>query len=227
MAVVVGMGAAPVIGGYVAEEFNWRAVFWLLVPCSVVALLMAVAFIREGGRDKTVKLDWVGLLALSVAIACLQLVLDRGERFGWFESTEIILYTAGLSLGLYVFVVQTLTREHTFFNRDLLRDRNYLIGLLLVCVYGMLNFTPITLLPTLLQNLKGYPDSLIGLLLAMRGTGQVIGFFMAGKMGRVDPAYQYDRGFCHGRAEWLGPGVCRAQCFTAARRLGGVVARGG
>ena len=27
MAVVVGMGAAPVIGGYVAEQFNWRAVF--------------------------------------------------------------------------------------------------------------------------------------------------------------------------------------------------------
>lgn len=195
MAVVVGMGAAPVIGGYVAEEFNWRAVFWLLVPCSVVALAMSVAFIREGGRDKTIKLDWIGFLAISVAIACLQLVLDRGERFGWFESTEIILYAAALTLGLYIFVVQTLTREHTFFNRDLLGDRNYLIGLLLVCVYGMLNFTPITLLPTLLQNLKGYPDSLIGLLLAMRGTGQVIGFFIAGRMGRVDPRISMVLGF--------------------------------
>ena len=34
MAVVAGMGLAPVLGGYVAEEYNWRAVFLLLVPAS-------------------------------------------------------------------------------------------------------------------------------------------------------------------------------------------------
>ena len=61
------------------------------------------------------------------------------------------------------------------------------IGLLLVFVYGMLNFTPIVLFPSLLQNLKGYPDSIIGLLLAMRGAGLVLGFFIAGRMGRLDP----------------------------------------
>ena len=195
MAVVVGMGVAPVIGGYVSEEFNWRAIFLLLVPCSVVALAMTVVFIRDGGRDETIKLDWLGFVTVSIVIACLQLVLDRGERFGWFESTEIILYAAGVGFGLYIFLVHTLTRDHTFFNRHLIRDRNYMIGLLLVCVYGMLNFTPITLLPTLLQNLKGYPDSLIGLLLAMRGLGQVIGFFIAGKMGRVDPRISMTIGF--------------------------------
>lgn len=195
MAVVVGMGAAPVIGGYVAEQYSWRAIFLLLVPCSVVALLMSIAFIRDGGRNQSAKLDWVGFLAISVTIACLQLVLDRGERFGWFDSTEIVLYAVGVILGFYVFVVHTLTRERTFFNRDLLRDRNYTIGLLLVCVYGMLNFTPITVLPTLLQNLKGYPDSLIGLLLAMRGTGQILGFFLAARMGRLDPRVSMVVGF--------------------------------
>ena len=66
-------------------------------------------------------------------------------------------------------------------------DRNFSVGLLLVFAYGMLNFTPIVLLPPLLQNLKGYPDSLIGLLLAMRGMGLVVGFFIAGRMARLDP----------------------------------------
>jgi DHA2 family multidrug resistance protein len=66
-------------------------------------------------------------------------------------------------------------------------DRNFSVGLLLVFVYGMLNFTPIVLFPSLLQNLKGYPDSTIGLLLAMRGAGLVLGFFIAGRMGRLDP----------------------------------------
>jgi DHA2 family multidrug resistance protein len=51
----------------------------------------------------------------------------------------------------------------------------------------MLNFTPLTLLPPLLQSLKGYPDSLIGYVLGSRGVGMVLGFFLAGQMGRLDP----------------------------------------
>ena len=195
MAVVAGMGLAPVLGGYVAEQYDWRAIFLLLVPCSVVALLLTLAFIRQAGKREGSRLDWTGFVSLSIGIACLQLILDRGERFGWFESGEIILYFAAMSLGFYVFVVHTLTGRDTFFNRELLRDRNYMVGLALVCFYGMLNFTPITLLPALLQNLKGYPDSLIGLLLAMRGTGMIAGFYIAGHMGRIDPRVGMTLGF--------------------------------
>ena len=43
----------------------------------------------------------------------------------------------------------------------------------------MLNFTPITLLPSLLQNIQGYPDSVIGLVLSARGFGTLVGFVQA------------------------------------------------
>ena len=33
--------------------------------------------------QKDIRLDWTGFLALSIALACLQLVLDRGERLRW------------------------------------------------------------------------------------------------------------------------------------------------
>ena len=72
-----------------------------------------------------------------------------------------------------------------------LRLRQRLFGaygiLFLVFVYGLLNVTPTVLFPSMLQNLKGYPDSLIGILLAMRGAGMVVGFFLAAQMGRFDP----------------------------------------
>lgn len=195
MAVVAGMGLAPVVGGLVAEQYNWRAVFLMLIPVCAAALLMTLAFIREGGRSDTARLDWTGFLTLSLAIGCLQLLLDRGENLGWFDSGEILLYCGGLALGLYLFIVQTATAEKPFFNRELLHNRNYVIGLILVCFYGMLNFTPITLLPPLLQNLQGYPDSLVGWLLAMRGLGMVIGFYIAGRLGRIDPRYSMAAGF--------------------------------
>ncbi|MEZ5661119.1 MAG: DHA2 family efflux MFS transporter permease subunit [Burkholderiaceae bacterium] len=195
MAVVAGMGMAPVIGGYVAEHYNWRAIFLLLVPVSGVALLLTMVFIRPGERTPSHRLDWTGFLSLSVAIACLQLLLDRGENLGWFESPEILVYGAAIVLASYIFVVHTITYDRPFLNRELLHDRNFVIGLLLVGFYGMLNFTPITLLPAMLQPLMGYPDDLVGWLLAMRGIGMIGGFYIAGRMGHIDPRISMAIGF--------------------------------
>ncbi|MDH3660847.1 MAG: MFS transporter, partial [Alphaproteobacteria bacterium] len=185
--VVLGPAIGPVFGGYLAEEYSWRWVFLLIVPLAFGALLMVLAFIKDGDKKADARLDWTGFLSLSIAVACLQLIMDRGERLDWFGSSEIILLTALMGLSFYVFLAHSFTAERPFISPSLFLDRNFSIALLIVFVYGMLNFTPIVLLPPLLQNLNGYPDSLIGWILATRGMGLVLGFFLAGRMGRFDP----------------------------------------
>ncbi len=187
MSVVIGPAIAPTIGGYLAEEYNWRWIFLLILPLCVAALLGVLAFIHDMSPRRRIRLDWTGFLALSIAVTCLQLMMDRGERQDWFDSTEIVLVGAVMLLGFYLFVVQMLTHPEPFISPSLFRDRNFTIGIILVFVYGLLNLTPTVLFPPFLQNLKGYPDSLIGLLLAMRGSGMVVGFFIAALMGRFDP----------------------------------------
>jgi len=187
MTVVLGPALGPAMGGYFAEAHDWRWVFYSILPLCIVAFLLVVTFIRPVAKEVSAKLDWTGFLALSFAIICLQLLVDRGERLDWFTSREVILYAGGAALGLYLFIVHTMTSDAPFLNPELFKDRNFSLGLCLVFVYGMLNFTPITLLPPMLHDLKGYPDSLIGLLLAMRGLGMVVGFFTAGRLGWLDP----------------------------------------
>jgi len=187
MSVVLGPAIGPVFGGYLAEAYSWRWVFLLIVPLAFAALLMVLAFIKDGDRRADARLDWTGFLSLSIAVTCLQLVMDRGERLDWFGSNEIIFLTALMAFSFYIFLAHTFTAERPFIAPSLFLDRNFSIALLIVFIYGMLNFTPIVLLPPLLQSLNGYPDSLIGWLLAMRGFGLVLGFFLAGRMGRFDP----------------------------------------
>lgn len=187
MAVVIGPAVAPALGGYLAEAYDWRWIFYLIIPLCFAAFFLSLAFVREGGRDGSVRLDWTGFLTLSVAIVCLQLIVDRGERLGWLESEELVVYVCVAALSFYVFVAHTATARAPFLDPALFTDRNYVVGLVLVLVYGMLNFTPITLLPPMLQGLKGYPDSLIGTLLGMRGIGMAVGFFLASRMGGIDP----------------------------------------
>ena len=187
MGVVVGPIVGPIYGGYLAELYNWRWAFFMLVPIGVVSIAAIWAFLHEGGRQRGVRLDWTGFLALSVALVALQLVLDRGERLDWFESVEIIL-EAGLGLAAFwVYLTHSVTADKPFLDLKLLRDRNYALGLIIVTVYGMLNFTPMVMLPPMLKDLGGYPESIIGTLLGFRGIGAVIGFFSSMWVGRMDP----------------------------------------
>jgi MFS transporter, DHA2 family, multidrug resistance protein len=187
LGVCVGPIVALLGGGYLSELYNWRWVFFMMVPGGVACLAGVLVFVR--GRDPATeaRLDWTGFLALSVAIAAFQFMLDRGERNDWFASTEIVVEAVVAAVAFWIFCAHVLTANRPFLNPRLLLDRNYAVGLLLTLVFGALNFSPMTLLPPLLQNLQGYPDSVIGFLLAMRGVGTFLGFMVMMFANRTDP----------------------------------------
>ena len=91
--------------------------------------------------------------------------------------------------------MHSLTARRPFLNPRLLLDRNYSIGLLLVLIFGMMNFTPMALLPPLMQNLAGYPDDTIGFLLGYRGFGAFLGFFASIWVNKLDPRVGMSAGF--------------------------------
>jgi len=195
MAVVIGPVIGPTVGGMLSEIYSWRWAFYMIVPVglvSFVGLRLTLPYDRPTGR---ISLDWTGFLSLSVSIACVQLVLSRGQRLDWFESTEIMIEAFVAVVAFWVFLAHSLTTDRPFLNLRLLLDRNYAIGLVLVLIYGMLNFTPMVLLPPLLQQHAGFPDALIGEVIAARGVGATIGFFLAIFVGRMDPRIGLIGGF--------------------------------
>jgi DHA2 family multidrug resistance protein len=193
--VVFGPIVGPVVGGYLSEAYNWRWVFYMILPFTAIALVGVLLFIRKTANTSVRRLDWTGFLALAVGVACVQLMLDRGHQADWFASGEIIIY-AGLAVtSLYVFITHCLTTDAPFLNPALLRDRNYAVGVVIVLVFGMLNFTPMTLLPPLLQNVRGYPDSVIGVVLGARGLGTLLGFTIMIYASRTEPRFWLALGF--------------------------------
>jgi DHA2 family multidrug resistance protein len=195
MAVGVAPVIGPVLGGYLAESYSWRWSFHMLVPLGLVAFVGLRLALLPDKRGQRIQLDWTGFLALATAMAAVQLVLARGVRLDWFESTEIVIECIVAALAFYVFLAHCLTSEAPFLNLRLLRDRNYSIGLVLVTIYGMLNFTPMVLLPPLLQQHAGFPDALVGQVIGCRGLGMTVGFLMAGLTSRLDPRIGMSAGF--------------------------------
>jgi MFS transporter, DHA2 family, multidrug resistance protein len=195
MAVAVAPAFGPVFGGYLAEMHSWRWSFYMLVPIGIASTIGMALTLPSDNRLAKVRFDWTGFIALAIALAAVQLVLARGVRLDWFDSTEIVIESLIAAIAFYVFIVHSLGARHPFVNLRLLSDRNYAIGLALVTIYGMLNFTPMVLLPPLLQQQAGFPDALVGQVIGCRGIGMLVGFMVAGFMSRIDPRISMAFGF--------------------------------
>jgi MFS transporter, DHA2 family, multidrug resistance protein len=175
MGVGIAPTIAPLLGGYVSEEISWHWVFFILLPIAFVAFVGVLIFIKpDPPRNERAKLDWTGFLSLSIAIACVQLILDRGEREEWFDSMEIVLEFSLALLCGWIFLVHSLTSDRPFLDLRLLLERNFALGIGIATIFGMLFVTPMVMIPAMIQQLRDVPEFTVGLLIAMRGIGTVI-----------------------------------------------------
>jgi MFS transporter, DHA2 family, multidrug resistance protein len=187
VSVMVGPVLGPVIGGWLTDQFSWRWVFYINLPLGVLAFAGISFFMRETKFSAAAKLDWLGFGSLSVAIAAMQVFLDRGAQLDWFSSFEILLEAVVCVSAFYVFLVHTFTAEHSFVNPRLFLDRNFSVGMLFIFIVGITYLASMSLLTPYLQTLMGYPVATAGLVMGPRGLGTMVCMFLAGRlMGRVD-----------------------------------------
>ena len=108
----------PVVGGYLTDHYGWPYIFFVGIPFALVGMALSMVYIRETIAASTRRFDVFGFIALACALAAMQLMLDRGELKGWFDSPEIIIEAAIVILGLYIFVVHSLTTDNPFIRAE-------------------------------------------------------------------------------------------------------------
>jgi DHA2 family multidrug resistance protein len=195
MGVMVGPILGPTLGGYLTDVYNWRWVFYVNLPFGIAAVTGIWLFLKETNRDSTLKFDWWGFAYLAIALASLQLMLDRGTNKAWFESPEILAEAVIAGLGAYLFFVQMFMTDRPFIPKALFKDRNLVSALVLMFVTGLVMVASSALLPPYLQDLGGYSVTDTGLLMAPRGVGTMIAMVIAGRIAsKVDARYMIAAG---------------------------------
>jgi DHA2 family multidrug resistance protein len=177
----------PTLGGWLTENFDWRAVFLVNLPVGILALT-ALFFFMPKETSKTRPFDFFGFSMLAIAVAATQMIFDRGSGAGWFESLEIWIYLGLAISGLWMFVVHCATAEHPFIDLRMFADRNFVSGLFFIAMIGITTFSGLALLPPMLQGLMGYPVIATGVVMAPRGVGTLLSMIIVGRLvGKVDP----------------------------------------
>ena len=197
MGVMIGPILGPTLGGWLTDNLSWRWVFFINLPVGLLSFYGIKTYIHETVGLKQTRFDMAGFVTLSLAIGLFQLFLDRGELLDWFGSTEIVAEAVGAAIAFVFFVALTATAGPvSFFNRNLLKDRNFAIGLGLYFMVGLLLYATRALLPPLLQTLMGYPAVEIGVVTAPSGLGTMLTMLIAGRfVNRVDPRAMIGLGF--------------------------------
>jgi DHA2 family multidrug resistance protein len=189
MGVMIGPILGPTLGGWLTDSYSWRWVFFINVPIGALAFWGIWRYIHGTSPARRIRFDTFGFVTLSVAIGALQMLLDRGEQNDWFASTETWVELILTTLAFAYFIGHTLTRPagQSFVDFRLLKNANYVTGLLLIFIVGMVLFATRALMPTMLQGLMGYPAKLAGLVTAPSGLGTMAAMMIVGRLtGKAD-----------------------------------------
>ncbi|WP_328799349.1 DHA2 family efflux MFS transporter permease subunit [Sediminihaliea albiluteola] len=173
MGVMLGPILGPSLGGWLTDTYSWRWVFYINVPLGILSLIGIYLYLPDTPLRKQ-RFDRWGFAFIALAVATLQLLLDRGEHADWFESFEIQFYAVLSLLGLYLFAVHTSTTDNKFFSPALFKDRNFMSGTVFIFIVGIVLLATMALLPPFLQQWKGYPAVTTGLVLMPRGIGTMV-----------------------------------------------------
>jgi DHA2 family multidrug resistance protein len=188
--VMLGPIMGPTLGGWLTETYSWHWVFLVNLPVGIFTVIGLMLFMDETPRRAHLRFDWFGFLALAVGIGALQLMFDRGEQLGWFDSTEIVIEAIIAAFGFYFFFAHSLTTPEPFVRFDIFNDRNFIGGCFFMVVMGVTLFGTMALVTPFLQNVIGYPIMTAGEILATRGIGTLVAMTMVGRiMQRVEARY--------------------------------------
>ncbi|WP_077037280.1 DHA2 family efflux MFS transporter permease subunit [Pelomonas sp. KK5] len=198
MGVMVGPILGPSLGGWLTDSYDWRWVFFINLPIGALAFWGIWRYIRPTTAARLMRFDVFGFATLSLAIGALQMLLDRGQDNDWLNSTETWVELLLFLVAAGYFIVHTwfTPPQLAFVDFRLLRNGNFVSGLLFIFIVGAVLYAVRALTPPMLQTLMNYPVMSAGLLMAPSGAGTMVAMLLVGRLvGKVDSRLLLTAGF--------------------------------
>ena len=183
----IGGGIGLPLSGVIVDNLDLSWLFWIAL-IALPAALVAFKLVPESPSAERTKIDWVGALLLSIALASILLGVTEANDWGW-ASLEILALLIGGVLLLGVWLRFEATLEQPLIELRILQRRAVATTNLAGLLIGFAMFSSFLLIPGFAQTPEatGYGFGMsvtgAGLILAPAAVAQFIAGPLAGKLG--------------------------------------------
>jgi len=172
--VSTGLLSGPVVGGFLLDVLDWRAIFYVRIPVGIIGLVMGWMFLREQEKSSSgTRFDWGGAVTLFGGLSCLLLFLNFGGRMG-FTSAPVLLLAGASGLQIILFIVFERRAPQPILTFSLFSNRTFAAGLLSMLIMFIAASANTFLMPFYLLEGIGRTGSQAGLLLAAISTASLL-----------------------------------------------------
>ncbi|HEY8997448.1 MAG TPA: DHA2 family efflux MFS transporter permease subunit, partial [Edaphobacter sp.] len=162
VAILVAPVLGPTLGGWITDNYSWRWIFYINIPVGILCVVLTRMVLEDPPYMKEAKtnarkmaVDWGGLGFISIGLATLEIVLDKGQELDWFGSPFIVLFASISAIALTAAVFWELNTKNPVVNLRLLKERNFTFCCLIILGLYMVLYATTYLLPTFMQQMMG------------------------------------------------------------------------
>lgn len=174
----------PFVGGYLTDNYSWQWVFIMNIPLCLLSLALIKLFIKDDKPEspKKMKMDYVGLFSIIIAMGAMQIVLDKGEQFNWFDTYWIYWLTLISIVSFSFFYIWELETKKPIVDVRVFKDRNFLVGTVVSSFINIMLYGTLLLIPLFVQNILGYPPFFAGVAVFPRAISCFLGLLIMGNV---------------------------------------------
>ncbi len=164
--VMVGPTLGPTLGGWIVDNYNWPWIFYINVPLGILAAIMTITYVHDAAhQERASKVDFLGILFLALGVGSLQWMLERGERYDWFDSRFVTALALTSIVSFALLLWRELTVKEPVIDFRVLKSRQLAAGVSIAAVLGLALFGSIFVLPIFLQTLHGLTANQTGMVI--------------------------------------------------------------
>jgi EmrB/QacA subfamily drug resistance transporter len=147
----LGLTVGPSLGGWLTDQFSWRAVFFINIPVGFLALWLSFLFVpHDEGKKQVERFDLMGAAFFLAGLVALLLGLNQGQTWGW-TSVPILSLLIGSVVLLTIFVrielrVPGPMLDLSLFSRRLFSSSVASAIFNYICVYSIMFLMPFYLI---------------------------------------------------------------------------------
>lgn len=194
---ISGGGAAIglVAGGILTEYFSWHWTLLVNVPIAIIAVALAIPFVKESRATGDTKYDVPGAILATLGLVSLVYGITQAESVGWNGTTTLSFMGLGLVLLAAFLFVETKT-SHPLLPLRILANRNRGGAYLASFFVGIGLFAMFLFLTYFFQAVLGFTPLQSGLLFLPFSAGVIVSAGLASQLlPRFGPRWVTATGF--------------------------------